>query len=315
MKRSKKTKVLVIILAIAMLLPTILVTSIAFTDKGQKTAIAEQENQNIKTAEEISNMTGVTIEEILKLKNEGKTWNEILDKLKKTDIDLQSEQDKRQKLLSGNEIESDYIQKLKDEDFEDEAIAQTKMVVDRVVFQLNEILSKDDNSIKLPSVEVKEENLEKEDLSKYRELSEKINISKAVFLMLKLEKDFGSMDRVLDEYLYSLQIEVDLEIYLTDKDEYEKEKNEKSISFDIQKLITIAVIESKMLEKIQNDNMQNQIGVENKPMENMNENNSFGVKPNDLLPDPMKDVNNVRPEDPLDDVMKEINDLKNKSLN
>jgi len=45
--------------------------------------------------------------------------------------------------------------------------------------------------------------------------------------MVKLEESLGSIEKVLDEYLLSLQVDIDFDKYFTDKKSYNKLRKEK----------------------------------------------------------------------------------------
>ena len=87
-----------------------------------------------------------------------------------------------------------------------------------------------------------------EDITAFKELLGKFDLNTSVSLMLKLKKDFGSIDNVLDEYLCCLQIGINLEDYIKDKEEYQKQKKEKAAGLDSSKIITIKIIEEKKKE-------------------------------------------------------------------
>jgi len=50
--------------------------------------------------------------------------------------------------------------------------------------------------------------------------------------MVKLEESLGSIEKVLDEYLLSLQVDIDFDKYFTDKKSYNKLRKEKLLKID-----------------------------------------------------------------------------------
>lgn len=305
-------KLLIAFIIFALLFPTIIITSDSLPITNVEAA-NDMNKDDQKIAEDISNMTGAKTEEVIKLKNEGLTWNDVLDKLKKIDYSNHNDRDTRSTVLAENGLDEDFVKKLKSESYTDGEITEAKMLVERVIFQLSEITAVQDESELQPVFPTTGmDKQDEDDISKYTELSGKIVVKTAVELMLKLKKDFGSLEGVLDEYLYTLQVDADLMKYLEGKEVYEKEKTEKEAGKDLQKLITMAKIEEKMLQRIQDDNkkstnINDSAGIEN--------NEIPGIKDEDRIPkSPLPEVEDTRPENPADEVMKEINDIKSSSL-
>src|SRR3989339_428984 len=297
---KKLKRIFAILIAIAVLVPTFLfTTSEVFNNKIDTKKEVTMDDK--KTANDISNMTGAKTEDILKLKASGKSWNDILNELKQPNNGDKEKQT--------NDINSqDYMKKLTEEGFQEEEIRTTKMLVERVVFGLKEITSNKEQITPTSILENSDSN-QKDDSSKYHELINKINSEKAIYLSLKGKKDFKNVETALNEYLYSLQIDIDFESYFIDKTEYLKQKQEKSITLNIEEVITIEKIESKMLENIQTQNEKNKTKTDNNLI---NQNNNNKEKDEDLPKVP--DINDIKPKDPLADVMKEINEIKNKNI-
>jgi hypothetical protein len=168
------------------------------------------------------------------------------------------DRDKRNKFLADEGLGDDYVDRLKKEGFKIKEIMEAKLLVERVMFQLHEITTENEKQAVSPKIEVEvpgsNTNRPEDDTSFYAELAGKMDIKTAVTLMLKLRNDFGSLEKVLDEYLFSLQAGINLEDYLTDKRAYQKQRNEKSLAIDREKVITMAKIEEKMLKKAQESN-------------------------------------------------------------
>lgn len=298
----KHHKLIAVIVAI-----TFLVTAVPMIIGGIKAnQVKAASNSDNSTAGEISNMTGVKVEEILKLRNEGMSWNEILDTLKNnSSSNIISEKDKRNKLLAQNEFGEEYIKKLKKEGFTDSEISEVKLLVDRLVFQLQELTSDLRKTVSVPKAEISEKT---EDTTQtYSELLGKIDIKVASYLMLKLKKDFFGIKKVLDEYIYSLQLGINLEEYLIDKKTYQKQKDEKSAGFDQKKIITLQKLDEKVLEKIQEENKQN-INKEVSDTGKLKISDKSEEK--NVLPEiPNPKVENIKPKNPADEILDEIKSI------
>lgn len=318
MKNLKFKKPIAIFLALALIIPTLAITVGGFSksnDTTNKDAI-KLSADDTRVAEEISNNTGVAVEKVVDMKKDGMSWNDILQKLKNSkNIDFKAENDKRSELLAKSGLYGEYFDKIKKESFEDQDILDAKMIVDRAMYQLQEIsagkVETSPNSYVNPDLKSNDES------AAYADLLGKIDSNKAVYLLLKLKKDFVTYEKAFDEYLLSLQLGIDLEKYLQDKAAYEKDKSEKSKSFDMQKIITLVKIEEQMLKKVKEQNIKNDnnLNIQNDSISSagnkQGQQNSNADTPALQLPE----VNNTKPKDPRADVMKEINDIRNKSLN
>ena len=288
-----------------------------FADKKQTTipTIDQLSSQDKEIINEISNATGVKSEEIIKLKTSSNTWNDVLDKLKSSSgQDNQDEALQRSNLLAESGLDADYIKKLRDEGFADSKIIEAKSLVNRVTSQLKQILDAQQEVPTQPSIGFDQEDSDKQDLEAYKELAGKIDLKTAVELLLKLETDFGSMEKVFDEYLLSLQIGLDLKDYLTDKKAYEKLKSEQSAKFDLNKMITMASIEAKVLQLLQNETKSNKNAPEAALITQTDPSAVVNDGKDEMPASPLPDVQNPKPSNPMEELMKEVNDLRNKSL-
>lgn len=289
-----------VIIVFSMLLSTIAYAVIQNNNESSENINAIN-NQDLKTAEDISNMTGIKVESILTLK-QNNTWNEVLELLKKEDINYNEELDIQSELLMSAGVEETTIKHLREEGFSEDDITEAKLFIERIVFQLQEI-SKGEV---LPTVDNDTELKQNsdDDLLAYKELMGKIDISLAISLMLKLKEEFGSIESVLDEYLLSLQTDVNLEEYLINKEDYLKTKEEKIKYLSLEKIITIARIEEKAIEMILQDNTFTTDDITN--LDSLNQN----MLPNeelDAYPQPFTpNVESVNPKNPMEELMKEI---------
>lgn len=147
------------------------------------------------------------------------------------------------------------VENLKTQGTKTQDIEAAKQYVQGIVFELNQIVSFDSGIGNVPEPGV-EENLS-EDITKYSQLSEKINIDEATFYMVSLKDLIGSKEKAFDEYLLSLQLDLDLSEISKDKSSYEKKKSEKMSGVDQNSIITAEQIEQKMLESLQKQNERN----------------------------------------------------------
>lgn len=313
MKRMHKHKFIAILLAAVMLSTSIPLTIWGLSGKNVTTMDnASEEDKRI--ASEISNETGVSIEEIFHLKSYGRTWNEVLSTLKnRPNLRETSEKNDRDNLLLNSGLDEDCLKKLKNEGFSEKDITDVKMLGERVIFQLQEITSGNyENQVKIeePKVSIGANDRDNDDISAYQELSKKIDINNAVYFMLKLKEDFGSYEKVFDEYLFTLQADLDLNEYISDKETYLKKKEEKKLLLDDQKIITTEKVEEKSIEKTQKESKESEneasAAQKNDNTAN-NEKSNIAAKDKSPMPDvPKPNIEDIKPKNPTDEIMNEI---------
>ena len=311
--KFKKSKQLIAVTVAALLLLTAVPVAVFSTqsagDKTEDLNTALYSEEDLKTASDISNMTGVKTEDILAMKKEGKTWNEILDSLKNNKSSGSSGE--RNGLLSQSGLSESYVEDLKKEGFSDNEITDAKIIAERVLFDLNEIVSA--ANLQNPVSPLPPNTVTADD-SAYTELAGKFDMPSAVTLMLRLKDDFGGTEQVLDEYLFSLQAGLDLSEYIQDKASYKKKRDEKSRMMNTADIITIQKIEEKMLETIQNANKANvNAALPGKSPEGTQDSGDVPKEtdnspiPADILPG--NGTKAVRPENPTEKIMDEIKEL------
>lgn len=271
---------------------------------------AAQEDDSERIAAELSNMTGVDVKEILRLKESGLSWNQVIDILKSGYNKSNSADSKsRNKLLANVGMGEDLVEKLKAEGYTDEEILEAKMIAERLVFQIQEITETSNPEVSSPmSVIDNETKRTEEEQAVYEKIASQFDMQTAVYLMLKLENDFGSMEAVLDEYLFALQNDLDFTQYVNDKEKYQEEKEEKSLGVLPDSTITLSKIEERVLQKIQQDNKGNRelIG-ENRSSQPDHPSYIKGMDP--FLEHPMPTVDDVKPVNPMQEIMDEMNQI------
>ena len=304
---SKYGRYAAVLVGLALILPILSAANNQMPMPEAKADIQSDE-QDERIAADISNMTGVEKEKILALKKDGKTWNQLLEQLTgENAAGGQGDKEKRNDFLARDTIGEEAAARLREEGFTDDEIMQATLPVERVIFQLQDITSDMGQQREIPKPEVEPPssavNTPREDSSAYAELLNKIDVNTAVSLMLRLEQAFGSVEKVLDEYLYALQIGINLEQYMTDQKEYHKQKQEKSMGIDLQTIITIAKIEEKMLEKMRQINEKEedpQLKIETTPAVHKPE------APNPLPDVPNPKAEDIKPQNPAEQIMNEI---------
>lgn len=314
-KIKGKFKMYISLLIVFTLLLSTLVITAGGLAKNEDNTSPQLSNEEYEIVNDISNMTGAKAEDIIKLRNEGRAWNEILDELKYKDTN--NDTDKRSALLAETGLDSNLAAGLKSDGFTNEEISEAKMLVERVIFQLTEITSESTAEITQLTDETGT-TADQEEMSRYRDLAAKIDLDTAVYLLLKLKKDFGSLENVMDEYLYCLQIGIDMEQYLADKKKYREIREEKSAGVDINRIVTLAKIEEMLLKKINSSNSRNdntnKYGNDNIVDKAENADQTEALE--DPIPEPpIPDINTPIPRNPTDEIMQEINDIKDRSLN
>ncbi|MFC4305230.1 hypothetical protein [Cohnella boryungensis] len=287
-----------------------LLTGIGFNTKSGAniTASAENADDENRIAVELSNLSGVSKEDILQWRSTGKSWNDIIALLSKRDDDLNgTAKAERSQLLADSGLDEDFIQKLTDAGYTQAEITDAKLLAERIVFQLQEIVRSVDNRPKQPIADLKDENQDSKDLTAYIQISDQFDLKTAVYAMTVLKKDFGSIDSVMNEYLFALQIGLDFEGFFKDKEKYLQDKADKSIGINPDSVISIDKIENRMLEAIQQGNALSQ-----DDFTTSHDAAAFPVESqmNNPLPDvPNPNAINVKPENPTDAVMKEIQSI------
>lgn len=196
----------------------------------------------------------------------------------------------------------DMVDKLESQGYPRKDIDSSQQYVEKVILNLNEIAASAEDPNPQPAVNIS--GSEDTDSARFTELQSKIDNNKAIYLMVKLKKEFKSVESVFDEYLMSLQLDMDLNDYLSDKSKYEKNKNEKMSGKDVTGFITVEQIERKMLENIQKQNERNRSDNLNPNTNNSAGGNSLPGLSQPNVNGPVVDV--PRPPDPAEELRNKI---------
>lgn len=239
MKRKKNYKrIIALTVAVCILAgAAATVLAVSFPPAQQAVANAVATSQDRQTAQELSDMTGLAPYRLLELKREMGDWNRV----------LQAVQD------GGETAEED----LTDEElaercsaFASDEVEAAEALVERVVFSLREIIARQQAeelaAPAAPTIAPAGEPAEEE--RGYEALEASLQKNRAIWLVLATAQAQGSQQAALDEYLYSLQVGVDYELYLTDAEEYEKQAAQQSAGLTRESAITVMEIEQALLE-------------------------------------------------------------------
>lgn len=319
-QKSKKYKILALLLALVILSTSIPLTIWGIDSrKSNSITLDNAGSEDKRIASEISNETGVSIDEVFELKSYGRSWNEVLTFLRhKSTLGENSKKSDRDDLLLESGLDEEFIKKLKKEGFTEEEITEVKLIEERVIFQLEEITLKTKITPLNPST--KQGDADKlyinggntdsdDDISAYQTIYEKIDIENAIYFMLKLKPDFESYEKAFNEYLFSLQADLDLNDYIKDKEAYLKSRDEKKLLLNDQKVINLEKIEAKSIEKIQTEEKQSDLPRNNNKTADKNS-SEVTDKETSPLPDiPKPNSVDVKPKNPTDEIMKEINGI------
>lgn len=284
MKKVKFGSILIVLaLAVAMVGDMFFVNMPKIEAKDNEIVISEDDKQK---AAEISNITGADIKEILSLREKGMSFNEIINELKENSEDYLVKDEKKDGLDKNN--------KLAEMGFSENEITEARMLIERVQFQLQEIIGFD-----------VEDEISKDD---YQRILKGLEDSDSViYYTLMLKKELKSLDTALNEYICAVQLGLDIDTYFTDKEKYEDSKNEKMVLLGREKIITIMNIEDKMLKVL-----QNKTNLENKEEQDANFIPEIGSKTSEsenIHEKPMIELPSVKPPNPQEELIKELKEI------
>ncbi|GEM_PF-3080661 len=244
--------------------------------------------------QQMGNMTGASEEEIIKLKEAGFSWLEVLEKLK---VD-------RSSMSFSNKVEEEdvYEKKLISKGYDPETIGEIKMTISNFRMQLDEIVKMKYENILL---DIEGDNahensgakelIEQEKLEQCKKISNEFDEDFLLYLILELSGKYQEETMIINEYLYALQMDIDISMALDDYDAYqEKKKNQmhSSALLDMQDINIIAI------QYINNKNEQMREVLNIKTEDNSNE-SEINVQ----------SFNNPKVIDPAEKIKQEIEQL------
>ncbi|ETT77556.1 hypothetical protein C173_03534 [Paenibacillus sp. FSL R7-277] len=304
MIRKRKYKYISIAIIVVLLAEAAIVT---FPRLNRDSAVEESsQQQDEQTAAELSNLSGVAAKEILAMKKSGSSWNEITETLKQQ-LPANNAEDKqgRSNLLHEAGLGEELLKELRQKGFQDDEIMEAKMLAERTMQQLKEVVSSAASMVEKPEASAEPFGSAEEEIqSAYVTINEQFNEGEAVTLLLTLQQEFGSMEAVMNEYLLSLQIGLNLKDYITDPKTYQENKEQQTITLKESEMVTLDALEKRMLEQLQQGNEATDLKVAERAPDS---NNIVTEDKESLIPDiNPPTVQDVRPENPGEAVRQEI---------
>jgi hypothetical protein len=307
LKRLGKTgySIIALALVLALAIQTVVFAFGNGKDRPADIAADTAESEDMGIAADISNLTGATTGEVMQLKQSGLDWNEVLDRLKAGNGGSAEQRETRSGLLAESGME-DIVAKLRASGFGDGQIQEAKMLAERVGFQLEEIAS--GTGAAQPAVPVPGESDKDAALDTIRQVAERYEPGSALYYMLELQEELGSQEAVLNEYLLALQIGIDLEDYVRDREAYEQAKEEKLALLKPSDRVTVSSVEEAMLERYRQS--PDWTGDTASEPGAMGAAKPDGTKADSPLPDaPVPEVRDVHPVNPGEQLRQELEAL------
>lgn len=304
MIRKRKVKYISLAIIVALLAEAAIVSFPKLNREAEVQQSSRQQDE--QTAADLSNLSGVAAEQILDMKKSGSSWNEITETLKQQPPE-NNEEDKqsRSTLLHEAGLGEELLKELRQKGFHDDEIMEAKMLTERTMQQLKEVTGSAATTVENPAAMTDmTRSAEVELQSAYTKINEQFNEGEAVTLLLTLQQDFGSIEAVMNEYLLSLQIGLNLEDYLTDPKIYQENKEQQTITLQEGEIVTLEILEKTMLEQLQQgkEELSGEAGQEISEEKSLTD-----ERADSLLPDvnPPK-VQDVMPQNPGEAVRQEI---------
>ena len=123
---KKHIRPIALILTVVMIVSIISITTGGFgllNVKAEQTEALEQTDAgDMKIAGDISNLTGIDVNTILNMKNDGLSWNEVLKELEDINTDSEKNRSDRENVLLTKGLGEDPINQLKNEGFSKEEL-------------------------------------------------------------------------------------------------------------------------------------------------------------------------------------------------
>lgn len=298
---NKKVKTVSVILVVALIVTMVAQMTLFkgnLVDAGENyIELTDEDNQK---AAEIANVTGVNVKEILKLRESGLSFNEILNEIKNGDF-----------IIENNEnAVSDILDKELDKiGVTNEEIEETKTFIERVKFQLEEILSSNKAEVDLSPMDFEKDEKDDEiDFKEYQKVLYSLeNMDYVIKYVLLLKNDIGSLESALNEYFISVQCEIDIKEYFENKEKYEEAKSEKSVLINMDDVITVMKIEDMMLKVLQNKEDDDKI--DDKTNEVGEPKVDIDISETEMPDKPVIEMPKVEIPDPQADIKKELEDI------
>lgn len=315
MTKHTKYKRLVAALVAAAVLVSAAATVFAVSFPAARGALQTVFNPNAaseadrQTAQQIADMTGSSVYQLLEMKASMGSWNDVLASIEKNGIDHLD--------LTDEELKS------RTDKFDEKDVEQAIELVSRVVFNLREIGAKEE-MVSVPEIQptLTPSGAPQKGEYDFEKLEGQFLKNRAIWLVLETQQKYGSFEKALDEYLYCLQIGVDFELVLTDQEEYENQLAQQGGQLLREDAITVMIIEQHMLELM--SRQQSQRGEATAPPPPNTAENADATEPELPAPDraapaaqapegTLPEVHNPVPIKPGTEVYEEIENIKQNS--
>ncbi|MNC03078.1 hypothetical protein D3C75_504730 [compost metagenome] len=299
MKFAPKTKYLAIAVSIALLAQLVL----AFLPKQTFTGLPSTD-EDLRVAAELSNLSGVTAENILKIKQTGISWNEVSEQLKNFNPDAVQDTAERLSLLNETGIGEELLEQLHGQGYADEEIMDAKLLAERIIFQLQQVQNHEAR-VAIPEAAITGEAVEAAEFqAAIVKISSAFAVREAVPLLLELKEEFGSLDAVMNEYLLALQLDLVLKTYLTDKEAYLTSRAEQTAGVPESELVTMELLEKAALAQLQPKPAENDADLADVAANSLNTGAENTDSPLPEIKPPVP--GNVIPQNPAEAIRQEI---------
>lgn len=325
--KKTHTRIMGIVLAVSLLAPSSVYLGVRaakpndITDSTIPVFTSAVNDQAVLA--DISNMTGVPVGEIAKLRAEGADWNQVLSKLKAEPyLSVAGDRVSRMGALTGEKDGEAVAAELIQAGFSREQIMQAKLLAERVQMQLasiagNEIFRNPTPLVPTKKVGTETSTKDEEEMEAYSKLAAAFRTSEAISFMVRLQGELGGMEQVLNEYLLTLQLELTLEDYAADPKAYEEAKEKRRSLIPLFRAVTIQSIEEEALKQLQESNNREQENTVTSGQSGSDKDNALLASMPEGLTAPLPDlpasaapgVRDVKPVNPAEQVMKEIDHL------
>lgn len=324
--KKTHTRIIGIVLAVSLLAPSSVylgARAARSNDTADSTVstFASADNDQAVLAD-ISNMTGVPVEEIAKLRAEGADWNQVLSKLKAEPYrSIAGDRVSRMDVLTGEQDGEAVAAELIQAGFSRDQIIQAKLLAERVQMQLESISGSEIFRSPTPLVPANKVGTEAStkdegEMEVYSKLAAAFRTSEAISFMVRLQAELGGMEQVLNEYLLTLQLELTLEDYAADPKAYEETKEKRLSLIPLFRAVTIQTIEEEALKQLQESNRREQKNTVASGQDSSKDTPlSVSVPEGKTAPLPdlpasaAPGVRDVKPVNPAEQIMKEIDHL------
>lgn len=201
-------------------------------------------------------------------------------------------------------------EKMINEGFTEKKVTQMMAKVDRISFQLKEIISYYNQSI-VNAVS----DIVSGDMDKYRTIYDQFDVDLAIRLTLELENTFGDGYAVLDEYLAAIQLGIDIQVCVGDAAIYKGQKVEAQNNYTKGHIITMFDMEEMMHEIIEEKNKCLTEAIDTETNEPFKSEELLGIIKSDGLKENIEaEIQEIEPTKPMENVMTEVKEVKDSSF-